>query len=125
MAIVYDATVKNARMDALLAEIDGHASPAYIEIGTAGMATVLATITLAAVSGVVTGDTLNFTMPKSDADADASGTAAAARIRDGGGVDKVTGLSVGTTGADINLDSVNITAGQAVTINSGSIQHAA
>ena len=37
----------------------------------------------------------------------------------------ITGLTVSTTGADINLDSVSITTGQTVTITTGTITHAA
>jgi len=124
MAIVYTAAVKTARMQALLDEIDNHASPAYIEIGTAGMALVLATFVLSDPAGSVSGDTLTFTMPKSDTSADNTGTAAEAQIMDGGAVAKVTGLTVGTAATDIILDSVNITQTQNVTLNTGSITHA-
>lgn len=52
-------------------------------------------------------------------------TAAAARIRtSSGGTDIITGFTVGTSGADINLDSVSITSGQTVTISSATITHA-
>jgi hypothetical protein len=93
------------------------------------MGTVLATIPLAnpaapaAASGVLT-----FTMPRSDTSADATGTAAAARIRTAtGGTDIVTGLTVTLTGGggDIQLDSLSITSGQTVTLNSATITHAA
>lgn len=51
--------------------------------------------------------------------------AAAARIRTAsGGTDVITGLTVGLSASDIILDSVGITAGQTVTINSASITHA-
>ena len=63
-------------------------------------------------------------MPKSDTSADATGTAAAAQIKDGGGVVVISGLTVGTTGSDINLDSVSITLGQTVTLSSATITHA-
>jgi len=59
----------------------------------------------------------------SDTSADATGTAAAARIRDSDNNDVVTGLTVGTSGADIILDSVSITAGQTVTLLTGAITH--
>jgi hypothetical protein len=38
--------------------------------------------------------------------------------------DVVTGLTVGTSGSDINLNSVSITNGQTVTLTSGTITHA-
>lgn len=88
------------------------------------MALVLATIGLAnpAAPGA-SGGVLTFTMPQSDTSADATGTAAAARIRTGASVDVVTGLTVGTSGADIILNSTSITAGQQVTCNSATITH--
>lgn len=123
MPVTYTTAVKNARLDAVISQIG---STGVLEIGTAGMATVLATISLANPAGTSDGGVLTFSgMPRIDSAADASGTAAAARIRTAsGGTDVVTGLTVGTSGADIILDSVNITAGQQVTINSASITHA-
>lgn len=125
MSITYTAAVKNARMTAVRDEIDAAVGAGYIEIGTTGMASVLATITLDAVCGTVSGGVLTFSnFPKSDTSADATDTAAEARIRDGDATDIITGLTVGTSGSDINLDSVSITAGQTVTLNSASITHA-
>lgn len=122
MAVTYPVAVKNARLSAVVTQIG---STGVLEIGTAGMATVLATITLNATAGTAATGVLTFSgFPKSDT-ADATGIAAAARIRTAtGGTDIVTGLTVGTSGADIILDSVNITTGQTVTINSASITHA-
>ena len=122
MAINYTVAVKNARLSAVVTQIG---STGVLEIGTAGMASVLATITLNTTAGTAATGVLTFSgFPKSDT-ADATGIAAAARIRTAtGGSDIVTGLTVGTSGADIILDSVNITSGQTVTINSASITHA-
>lgn len=126
MAVTYTTAVKNARLDAVAAQIDAGAGAGKLEIGTTGMASVLATITLgdpsaaSAASGVLT-----FSgFPRSDTSADNTGTAAAARIRDSNNTDIVTGLTVGTSGSDINLDSTSITAGQTVTITSATITHA-
>ena len=126
MAVTYTTAVKNARMDAVAAQIDGGAGAGVLQIGTTSMASVLAEFTLndpcaAAASGGVL--TLSG-FPKSDTSANNTGTAAAARIRDSNGVDIITGLTVGTSASDINLDSVSITAGQTVTINSATITHA-
>ena len=125
MAVTYATDVKKDRMDAVTTQIDAGTGAGYLEIGTTSMASVLATITLndpaapAAVGGVLT-----FTMPQSDTSADATGTAAEARIRDSDANDVITGLTVGTAATDIILDSVSITAGQTVTINSATITHA-
>jgi hypothetical protein len=94
-----------------------------LEIGTAGMASVLAIIPLANPAGTVAGAVLTFSMPQSDNSADASGTAAAARIRTGANVDVVTGLTVGTSLTDIILNSTTINSTQTVTINSATITH--
>ena len=126
MAIVYTNAVKVARMAAVVSQAG---ATAVLEIGTAGMASILATIALnnpiapaAAGAGVLT-----FAgFPKSDTLADNTGTAAAARIRTAtGGTDIITGLTVGLSAADIILDNLSINAGQTVTISSAVITHAA
>lgn len=130
MAVTYSTAAKNARLTAVVNEIDGGtASPANgrLEIGTAGMASILATITLQVPCGTVAAGVLTLSgTPLSDASADNTGTAAAARIRDADGTDVITGLTVGTAASpspDIVLDSTSITTGQTVTINSGTITH--
>lgn len=125
MAVTYTTAVKTARMNAVKDQIDAGAGAGKLEIGTTGMASVLATITLDDPCGTVTNGVLTFSgTPLSDTSADAGGTAAAARIRDSNNTDVVTGLTVGTSGTDIILDSTSITAGQTVTINSATITHA-
>lgn len=101
MALTYDTPTKTLRMQAVADQIDSHATlPGVLEIGTAAMATLLASFTLADPSGTVVGDTLTI-----DADPDLATTAAAtgkaieARITDGGGVVRVSGLTVGLTAA--------------------------
>lgn len=127
MAVTYSTAAKNARLDAVRDLIDAGAGPGVLQIGTAGMGTVLAEFTLAdpsapnAAAGVLTFD---FDPDISDTSANADGTAAAARIRDSNGVDIITGLTVGTSGADIILDSVSITTGQTVTLNTATLTHA-
>ena len=124
MAVVYTNAVKIARMAAVVSQAG---ASAVLEIGTTGRGAVLATINLGnPIAGAATGAgvlTLSG-FPRSDTSADATGTAAAARIR-AGGTDIITGLTVGLSGADINLDSLSITSGQTVTINSAVLTHAA
>lgn len=125
MAVVYSTATKTARMTAVRDQIDAGSGPGVLQIGTASMATVLATITLGDPCGTVSGPVLTLSgFPRSDTSADASGTAAAARIRDSSGNDVITGLTVGLSGADVILDSLSFTAGQNVTINSAAITHA-
>lgn len=123
MAVTYTTAVKNSRLTAVVTAIG---ATGVLEIGTTGMASILATINLNSTAGTVSGGVLTFSgFPKSDTSADNTGTAAEARIRTGtGGTDIVTGLTVNTTGANINLDSVSITQTQTVTINSATITHA-
>lgn len=122
MAITYSTTVKNARLDAVVTAIG---ATGVIEIGTSGMAAILATISLNSPAGSTSGGILTLSgFPKSDI-ADATGTAASARIRTAtGGTDIITGLTVGTSGADINLDSVSITSGELITLTAATITHA-
>lgn len=126
MAVTYSTAAKTARMNAVIAQIDAGSGAGTLEIGTAAMASVLAVLTLAdpcgtAASGVLTFD---FDPDIADSSADNSGTAAAARIKDSDGTVIISGLTVGTSGTDIVLDSVAITAGQTVTLTAGTITHA-
>jgi hypothetical protein len=121
MAVTYTNAVKDARMTAVVTAIGS--APGVLEIGTASMASILATITLNATSS---GGVLTLSGFPKNATAAATGTAAAARIRTAtGGTDIVTGLTVGTSGSDINLNNTSITSGQTVTISSATITHAA
>ena len=121
MAVVYPDALKNTRLDAVTTAIGASGK---LEIGTAAMAAILATIPLAnpAAPGAASG-VLTFTMPQSDTSADNTGTAAAARIRTGADADVVTGLTVGTGTENIVLNSTSITATQTVTITSATITH--
>lgn len=123
MAVVYSTTVKNSRLTVVRDAIDGGSSNGVLEIGTTGMGTVLASIPLADPCGSVASGVLTFSAPVSDTNADATGTAAEARIKDSAGNVIVSGLTVGTSGANINLSSVGITSGDTITINSAAITH--
>lgn len=126
MAVTYSTAVKTARMQAVANAIDAGVGAGTLEIGTTAMGTVLATFQLVEPCGTVSGTvlTLDFTPAISDTSADATGTAAAAQIKDGGGVVVISGLTVGTSGTDIILDSTSITAGQTVTLTAGTLTHA-
>jgi len=121
MPVSYSTAAKNNRMTAVRDLLNG----GKLEIGTAGMAAVLATFTLDATSGTISNGVLTLSgFPKTVAAA-AGGTAAAARLRTSANADVVTGLTVGISGADINLDNTSIASGQNVTINAGpTITHA-
>ncbi len=125
MAVNYTTAVKSARMTAVRDQIDAGSGPGVLQIGTTGMGTVLVEVTLDDPCGTVTSGVLSLSnFPRSDTSANATGTAAAARIRDSNGNDVITGLTVGLSAADVILDSVSITAGQTVTINTAAFTHA-
>lgn len=123
MGVIYNATLRTARMNAVKTAIDAGSGPGVLEIGTTGMATLLGTLTLSDPCGTVSGDILTFAAITQDSSADASGTAAAARIKDSTGTVVIDGLTVGTSAADIIFSSVAITAGQPVPITSAQIAH--
>lgn len=125
MGVIYAAAVRTARMNDVLTAINQGTGPGKLKIGTTAMGSVLATLTLVDPAGSVSGDvlTLDFDPDISDTSADNTGTAAAATITDSDDNVIVSGLTVGTSGTNIVLDSVSITAGQTVTITAGTITH--
>jgi len=134
MSLTYSATLKTNRMQ-LVADLiagktaaasTGSALAGTLEIGTdsAGVfGTVLATITLSATPGTVSGAVLTLSGTPLSATASNTGTAAWARIKNNGGTVIVDTLSVGTSGTDIIINSTSITSGQTVTLSSGTITH--
>jgi len=123
MAVTYSNALKDTRMTAVITALDAGAGVATLEICTAAYAQVLVIINMQKPS--FTEATQQITMagvPKSGV-AGASGTAAVARFKESGGTVHINNLTVGTSGSDINLNSVSITSGQTVTINSGVITH--
>jgi len=123
MSVTYNTTLKNTRMTDVVTAIDTGGAGSLL-IGTTAMGTTLATITLANPVGTVSSGVLTFSgTPLSDSSADNTGTAAAAAIYSGGSTLIISGLSVGTSGSDINLSSVAIVAGEPVTLTSASITH--
>ena len=124
MAVTYSNAAKEDRLQAVIALIDAGASPGKLKIGTAGMATVLATLTLADPCGAASAGALTFDFdPDISVAAAEAGTAAAATITDSDDNVVISGLTVGVGSGDIQLDSVSITAGQTVTITEASITH--
>lgn len=130
MAIVYNDTLKKARLDAVTAAVDAGSGAGLLVIGTSalsGATGVLATITLDDPSfGAAAGTgTITITLagvPLED-NASAGGTAAKAELRDSNGVVVASGLTVGTSGTDIIITSTTIVAAQPVRVTSGVITH--
>lgn len=126
MPVNYSTAAKNARLNAVVAQIDAGAGAGKLKIRNSSNV-VLATLTLADPCGTVSAGVLTFDFDPdiSDTSADASGTAANAIITDDADTTVISGLTVGTSGTNVVLDSVSITAGQTVTITTGTITHAA
>lgn len=120
MAVTYTTAMKTARMTATRDTV----ANGTLEIGTAGMASVLATFGLSASGGSISNDVWTLAFDASTVAAGNTGTAAAAQIKNSGGTAQITGLTVGTSGSDINLDNTSINSGQNVTLSSAAITHA-
>lgn len=134
MAVTYSSTLKNNRMQ-LVADLiagktaassTGTATAGNLVIGTSslsGSTGVLATIALGTTPGTVSGGVLTISGVPLSATASGTGTAAKAELRDNSGNVIVTGLTVGTSSADIIISATAVSSGQTVTLTSGTITH--
>lgn len=134
MAVVYTTTLKNNRMQ-LVADLiasktavasTGTALAGYLVIGTSALSGgtgILATVTLSATPGTVSSGVLTLSGVPLQATASGTGTAALAEFRNNAGTTIVSGLTVGTSGTDIIINSTSISSGQAVQVTSGTITH--
>ena len=122
---------RNASCNAVVDVIDTGGGPGKLEVLHSDGTTVLATFTLPAAAfgsagavnpgeAVLQGTPLSATAPDLSA-IGGTGTATTARFRKANDADVVTGLTVGTSGADINLSATTIATGVMVTINNGTI----
>ena len=123
MAVIYPIALRNTRMTVVCDVIDVGAGAGSLQIGMIVMGAVLATIALADPSASIASGVLTLLGVPLSVAASGTGTAAEARIRDSNSADVVTGLTVGTSGTNIVLDSVSITTGQTVRITAGTITH--
>ena len=124
MAVTYPTGTKTARMQAVITLIDGGSAAGKLIIRDSSN-NPLVTITLTDPCATVTDAVLTFDFdPDISGTASASGTAHNAIITDSNDVTIISGLTVGTSGSDIILDSTSISSGQTVTIASGTITHA-
>lgn len=123
MPVIYNVAVKTSRMTATRDYFAG----GTLEIRAANN-NVLAVFNLTIAGGTVSGAVWTLAFD----DATTTGTAAAgggtnatnAVIKNSGGNAHLTGLTVGTSGADIILDNVSIAENQSVTLSSATITHA-
>lgn len=125
MAITLSDSARIIACNAIADAVDADTSAGTIVIKTAGGAATLATLTFSTTafgdaSTVTAGARATANSITSDTSADATGTAATFYIYDGAANEIMNG-SVGTSGADINLNTTSITAGDTVALSSFSI----
>jgi len=121
-------SIRNAWLDAIAAAIDAGIVGGQLKFydgsrpGTNGAATnLLGTVVFSATCAPdASGGVLTFSEMTEDASADATGTATWARITDSDD-NFVCDCSVGTSGEDINLNSVAITVGGIIRVTSGTL----
>jgi hypothetical protein len=125
MALSYSTTLRNAQLDAITTAVGASGKlriysgtrPANVAASITG--TLLAELTLNATfapgasSGVLTLNSIT-----ADSSADATGTASHFRIWKSDGTTAVIDGDVGTSGSDLNLNSVSLTAGGSVSVTS-------
>lgn len=128
MALSYSTTLRNAQLDAITTAVGASGKlriysgtrPANVAASITG--TLLAELTLNATfapgssSGVLTLNSIT-----ADSSADNTGTASHFRIWKSDGTTAVADGDVGTSGSDLNLNSVSITSGGSVSVTSFTI----
>lgn len=125
MAVVYNTTVRNNRLQQVVNAIDGGPGNGLLEIGTTGMGAVLSTVVLAKPCGTIAAGVLTFSgVPLNDVAAAGIGNAAAARITDSTGTTVISGLTIGTVGSsvtDMVISQASVDSGDIVSFVSGTI----
>lgn len=134
MSVIYNQTVRTNRLNVVNDAINsktyvagsGAGSVGTLVIGTSalsGATGVLATFTLQNPAATISGNVLTIAGVPLSTTAAATGTAALAEIRNNAGTVVVSGLSVGTSGTDVVINSTAISSGQTVNLTSGTITH--
>ena len=119
MAVTHPVLVRNAIANLVVDGIDAGAGAGKLLITTTSTGTTVATLTFSdpafgsATGGIATASAIT----DSTSTGTVGGTAAKAVFTTSTGLQKIY-CSVGTTGADINLSSVSISAGDTVSISS-------
>lgn len=123
-AFTYSTALKNARQDQITAAIGTSGKLKLYPTGTSTCSgTVIATLPLSSTAApAASGGVLTFNAITT-ANATSSGTAICATITTSADVVVIDGISVGTSGQNINLVNNVITSGQPVSISSLTITH--
>ncbi len=104
--------------------VDGQSSYGKLVIGTSGLSGasgVLATVILQKPSFSISGKVATLLGVPLSATPSANGTAALAELRDSGDNTVVSGLTVGTSGSNINLTTTTLSTSVPVQVTSGTI----
>ena len=127
-ALKYAVTLKNTMLDAIttaistsgLLRIYSGTQPTNPDTALSGN-TLLAELALSSTAaGAASSSVLTFSTITADSSADATGTAAFGSFLTSGGTRKVD-FSVGTSGSDLNLNTVSIVAAANVAVTSAAI----
>lgn len=126
MTLGYDVSIRNAQLDAITTRAGASALLRFYDgsrPATGGTATTkLAELTCnATFAPSASGGVLTLNAITSDTSADATGTATWFRIVKSDGTTFVMDGSVGTSGADLNMNSVSFTSGGSVATTSFTI----
>ena len=126
MSLKFSTAARNALLDALVAELGNGAliriyagsRPANVGTAISGQS-LLGTLTMGSPAGpAASGGQVAMNAITQDSEADATGTASFFRIFKSDGVTPVTDGDVGTSGADMNLNTTSIVAGGPIQISS-------
>lgn len=125
MTLSYSTTLRNAQLDAVTTAVGASGKlriysgtrPANVAASITG--TLLAELTLnATFAPAASSALLTLNAITADSSADATGTASHFRIFQSNGTTAVVDGDVGTSGSDLNLNSVSLTAGGTVSVTS-------
>lgn len=117
MALTLSSTARNAACDGLVDAIDAGGA-GTLRFYTSAFGTLLATLTFSATAfGAASAGVATAAAITADSSADATGTAAVFRIASGAATTLIEG-SVGTSGQDINFNTVSWTAGDNISVSS-------
>lgn len=128
MTLSYSTTLRNAQLDAVTTAVGASGKlriysgtrPANVAASITG--TLLAELTLnATFAPGASSALLTLNSITADSSADATGTASHFRIWKSDGTTAVIDGDVGTSGSDLNLNSVSLTAGGTVSVTSFTI----
>lgn len=125
MTVSYSTATKNLRMSGVGVMVDAGAGAGILELGTAGFAQTLVTITLGdpSVSGSATAGVITFAGFPKTGTAAAAGTLGACRIRDSNNTDVISNMSISSANAEIIVDNTSVALNQLVIITSIVLTH--